>query len=369
MQPILSSGEILKPLPGYENKYAVSSKRRLWSYVTSRWLRLDQRYGSQVTVWVNGQEISLNLKKICAKVFRDVFPVLKNGEILKPLPGHEDIVAITNFKRVWSYRSRRWMTVTRRGKQHVCSFKVGASFHNLNLNKVCRELFGYPPVSILLAGETARDIVKCPGFVVTDLGRVISLKFNTVVGFTAWKYGFKTVILKTATGKIKQSSVAHLVARAFPEIVTNLCGFRYIKHKDGDKQNCAASNLQFHPGRGKHVGTNKFSTSMVALAAIMLKEGKSKEEIIEKTGYVNLHNLLSGSVGNHIIDLINNEQHWKIYTDWKINKIPLEKIAIDYNLTAEEAHGIAMATYAPMVEATKKAFAQALVNKMKGSKK
>ena len=92
--------------------------------------------------------------------------------------------------------------------------------------------------------ETWKDVMGYEGlYQVSDLGRVRSLKFGKVrilkPGFNSSKYLLVALYLN---GKTRNISVHRLVAEAF---IPNPLNLPQVNHKDEDKTNNAADNLEW----------------------------------------------------------------------------------------------------------------------------
>ena len=91
--------------------------------------------------------------------------------------------------------------------------------------------------------EIWKDIKEYEGlYQVSNLGNIKGIKFNKILKQYADKRGYKHVILYKKGRKGKTKLVHRLVAQAF---ISNPEGKPIVHHKDGNRRNNKAENLQW----------------------------------------------------------------------------------------------------------------------------
>ena len=152
-----------------------------------------------------------------------------------------------------------------------------------------------------ISGEIWKDVSSHPGYRVSNLGRIANGK--VLLTQTINGRGYLQVKMYNIAGERKSERVHRIVAAAF---VPNPLQKREVNHKDGDKHNNAASNLEWCTGRENvcHAVKNglvkrrsgaahhmcRYDEQTIHTVCKMLKEGK-RPPYIEKTlgirqGYV-----------------------------------------------------------------------------------
>lgn len=150
-----------------------------------------------------------------------------------------------------------------------------------------------------------------PGYMVSDTGLILSLK-NTeskVLKGRPHSHGYVAICVRH-DGKSKYRLLHRLVATAF---IPNPDNKMEVNHKDGDKKNNNASNLEWatHSENGVHayktglrvsaLGNRKLSDKDVAEIKALLKAEKKK--IIASmygVGFTAIHNIARGTSWRNI---------------------------------------------------------------------
>lgn len=110
---------------------------------------------------------------------------------------------------------------------------------------------------------------------VSNLGRIKSLTYNKVRKPSITNAGYEHIIL-SKDGKTKPHSVHRLVALAF---VANPNGYKYVNHKDENKLNNKASNLEWCTAKQNLIHSNVIDSLLTAShktnekAVLMYKDG------------------------------------------------------------------------------------------------
>jgi len=91
-----------------------------------------------------------------------------------------------------------------------------------------------------------RVIARSPNYEVSDAGEIRNVKYDRTLTPSKNQQGHLKVNLPVDGGKTKTRQVNHIVAEAFLD-EPHRDDFISLIHLDGDKTNCAASNLQWRP--------------------------------------------------------------------------------------------------------------------------
>ena len=307
-----------RPVPGYEGLYEVSNLRRVRSVARTEQiggslrlragtiLRLDQ---SRAMLSRDGAQKRVNVNRLADQVFPDQPIELPEelGEIWRPIPNFEQFYEISNRHRVRAFaretdggryrKARMLKTSLNNGFLVAWLCPNGREPYKLYLERAVIDVFPETKEDNipLLPGEEWKDIRGYEGlYRISNLGRVLSMDRIINHGDAETRYVRRRLMERGSDGngypktelskdRTPRTFLIHrLVADAF---VPNPLDLECVHHRDEDKRNCRADNLEWISRVGNVqdwfdrrrlvIGADTIASIGAAIAA-----GKSPAEIL-----------------------------------------------------------------------------------------